>query len=854
MSRTRNWNMIGCLLCIFIFVAGILAILPPSALGAQPAGEKWVNLYNITGLEQPQIVRLSPDGSTVCIYDREGYSAELWDVRSETKITLIDAGSVITDFEYSPNGTLIAIARGPGFERYGLVAFWASNGTFLPDVFVPTANWTGDLGWSPDGGRIALGTREGEVFIIDTTNWLIVGWTRLAASGEIMSLAYSPDGRLLAVLPSNGICTILDAATLEVRALLDNQATHFTSELSWSFDGALLSCPRLSGDVGLYNTTTFKIKRNIWVGSVSFSPTRDYYVVGYGVGDADVCYIENETEAFRFSGILGNVDLISWSGDGNSIALGSKEDSTVRVCVDVMSPSHDRPPRVFIDSPRDGEVISADGVTVLGRAEDDGTVAFVLVRVDDRPWGVANGTASWSLAVDLGGLPDGRHMLRAMACDGRQFSTTCTTAFLLDVPPALDLPPWVTVLFPLDGYRTDEDLPTYGSCGDDVAVERVEVRFLNLTISLYPDANGVWDWVMPLGQTPDGPYVLSTRAYDGAQWSPYANVTVIVSRGPPPPGPPLVSIGWPADNEHVWGIINVTGTVVPPVPSGIVVVEVDGSPAGLAEGYGDWRFELDTGGLAPGPHAIGVWAFDGALTSPKAVMTAVVDPEGAPEVVVLQPMDGGYVQGDLRVSGFVRKGYGDVMRVELSLNGGEWVSTSSPGFWNHTFDETELRNGTNVIRVRASDPYSTSDVVILTVGYVNSFYVVIVSPVAGAHVKDDVPVKGTVVGGGNGNITVEVLINGGAWSYACDGRNWTCLVKVSELVLGTNTIEARAYDGEEWSANFTVKLRLDEYPSSPEASTGWHIVVAMLLLILLLTGIYTLYLGRKLKRNGRRSE
>lgn len=249
------------LILIFLFAFTTLMMLHPVVVEAvSPSDSGWYNLYNITGVEDPEIVRLSPDGSLVCIHDREGYMAELWDVKNETRMTGVWVGGVVTDIEFCPNGTMIAIGRGPGFESTGLVIFSSSNGSEIPGTHVPT-NYTDDLDWSTNGNRIALGTWEGEIFIIDTTTWEIIAETRFMDAGHIVSLAFSPDDTLLAFLSSNGTCTILESDTLEWVADLERTTNNFLCELSWSFDGRYLCCPIFDGDVAVYNASTFSVEK-----------------------------------------------------------------------------------------------------------------------------------------------------------------------------------------------------------------------------------------------------------------------------------------------------------------------------------------------------------------------------------------------------------------------------------------------------------------------------------------------------------------------------------------------------------------------------------------------------------------
>jgi len=73
------------------------------------------------------------------------------------------------------------------------------------------------------------------------------------------------------------------------------------------------------------------------------------------------------------------------------------------------------PPTVSIASPPDGTIFTSADVTVNGTASDNIRVARVEVRVGTGAWGLASGTANWTIAVSL---KEGRNTIEARATDG----------------------------------------------------------------------------------------------------------------------------------------------------------------------------------------------------------------------------------------------------------------------------------------------------------------------------------------------------------------------------------------------------------------------------------------------------
>jgi len=98
------------------------------------------------------------------------------------------------------------------------------------------------------------------------------------------------------------------------------------------------------------------------------------------------------------------------------------------------------PPGVSISSPGVGATVSGL-VTVSGAAQDNVSVARVLVSVDGGSSQTANGSTNWSLGVDTAKLSDGSHTLTAVAVDGSGNMAATAESITVSNPAPASQPP-----------------------------------------------------------------------------------------------------------------------------------------------------------------------------------------------------------------------------------------------------------------------------------------------------------------------------------------------------------------------------------------------------------------------------
>ncbi|MBN1242267.1 MAG: hypothetical protein JXA15_06105, partial [Spirochaetales bacterium] len=129
-------------------------------------------------------------------------------------------------------------------------------------------------------------------------------------------------------------------------------------------------------------------------------------------------------------------------------------------------------------------------------------------------------------------------------------------------------------------------------------------------------------------------------------------------------------------------------------------------PGGLApaEGLENWSGRIDLSGLKPGKYNVVVEGVDAAgnVLRPEPI-NVFVDPESDyPNVNIVNPFPLMRAGGDFNVVGTCADDDG-VARVEVSLDGGEFVAATGGAFWSHALETAGLEDGRRTLAVRGVD-------------------------------------------------------------------------------------------------------------------------------------------------------
>ena len=270
-------------------------------------------------------VSFSPDGKTIA--SGGGYGRLfLWDVATQTKISRLDSGYLLS-ISFSPDGKTLASG--------GLT--WGRGNVLLWDVATQTEigaldTWEpNSIVFSPDGKTIASGADRIEIVSL----WDVATQTEVNRhwehTGPVNSVSFSPDGRTLASAGSlDGTVRLWDVDTWTEIAILRGH-TGWVNSVVFSPDGKTIASGSNDRTVRIWDVATRTEISTLrghtgWVNSVVFSP--DGHILASGSHDNTVRLWDTRAEIGKLEGHTAAVNSVSFSPDGRTLASGS-DDGTV---------------------------------------------------------------------------------------------------------------------------------------------------------------------------------------------------------------------------------------------------------------------------------------------------------------------------------------------------------------------------------------------------------------------------------------------------------------------------------------------------------------------------------------------
>ncbi len=169
-----------------------------------------------SGLDDLEEATFSPEGRLLAILGDEAVrlvETRTWTHRRTLKLRM---GSVPL-LAFHPDGRRLV-----AHEHPKAVLWDVRSGRRVQDLPAPDS-WGGARDWSPDGRRLALGTRLGtvEVWNVPAPPGRPRRWRRLAGhDGFVTAVAWSPDGRTLASSGMDGAVNLWDGRSGRLRATL----------------------------------------------------------------------------------------------------------------------------------------------------------------------------------------------------------------------------------------------------------------------------------------------------------------------------------------------------------------------------------------------------------------------------------------------------------------------------------------------------------------------------------------------------------------------------------------------------------------------------------------------------------
>lgn len=90
-------------------------------------------------------------------------------------------------------------------------------------------------------------------------------------------------------------------------------------------------------------------------------------------------------------------------------------------------------------------------------------------------------------------------------------------------------------------------------------------------------------------------------------------------------------------------------------------------------------------------------------------------PANSPLTAAGRPTNGSEIKGTITIKGTATDEDGSIEKVEISINGGEWVAVTGIDSWNYEWDSTDVKNGEYEIKVKAFDGEDYSEEIVWNV-------------------------------------------------------------------------------------------------------------------------------------------
>ncbi len=402
---------------------------PDSAYVAVGCTKGMVHVWNVakgtiaispTSSSTSGISRLawSPDGTLLAIARSEGPAVDLWDVREARQSAVLQAQAdmkrPVRYVAWSPDGKHLMVTTDLA------VRIWDVAGARLvrtldpqvakiqPDGWVPDARHA--AAWSPDGKRIAT-LCWSTVHFFDSTYKPVASGSLGEQLYSQICIAWSPDGRQLAGAWLSGCSVLYTHSGLQEFAIDGPGWCDSVPGLSWSKDNARLLRTHCGGSVA---ATDARSGKPLWQFAgrhgydICISPDRRQYATA---GDHDRLYTWDAIKgapAQDYGPVFPARGQVSWSTDGRLAvagngAWGAPGDPGARIW-DAGQPGmahvfNDSGYRCAAWSP-DGKILARGGADVLlwtSDPDDPHKVFHPDAEVAKLAWGANNSTLAAGL-------------------------------------------------------------------------------------------------------------------------------------------------------------------------------------------------------------------------------------------------------------------------------------------------------------------------------------------------------------------------------------------------------------------------------------------------------------------------
>ncbi|UCE36873.1 MAG: hypothetical protein JSW00_15410 [Thermoplasmata archaeon] len=359
-------------------------------------------------------------------------------------------------------------------------------------------------------------------------------------------------------------------------------------------------------------------------------------------------------------------------------------------------------PQVSITDPKNGVTVS-DGVEIRGSAsDDDGFVQVVEIQIDNEVWREVIGTSNWNYDWDTTTYTNGEHMINARAKDDLGvYSQEKSITVIVD--NGGNIFPNIQITSHSGGEIVSGTLQIKGTAADhDGNVELVEVRIDN---SIWYTAMGTASWAYNWDTATygNGEHVIYARAKDDlGEYSQIRSITLIVDNG----GniPPIIHILSPTGGT-ISGEVTVSGSVSDLDGDDTieyVQIKINEGDWENTQGITEWSYTWNTTTLGDGNYTISARAYDGIDYSKVKSVNITVDNPHKPTLTITSEIPD-EVSGTITIQGTASDVDGEITKVEIQIDNGEWEEIEGTSDWSYELDTTKLENGEHTIRIRVYD-------------------------------------------------------------------------------------------------------------------------------------------------------
>lgn len=246
-------------------------------------------------------VRFSPDGARLALAG--GESVRIVAPSQNAPETSIQTKLVqVLDAAWSPDSALLAVAGGNAGTA-GQVELWDMHARRAVREMKPFRDLIYAVAFSPDGKRLAVGSAEGTLRLLDAVSGETIA-TLTGHSGPVLCVAWAPDGGSLASGSADRSIRIWEAETGQLLRSLNNHAGAVHAVV-FAPDGQTLFSAATDATVRVWVPGVGRMKRifrgyGTAVLGLAYAPARQKLLAGVADGSARLVDAETGDILKRF--------------------------------------------------------------------------------------------------------------------------------------------------------------------------------------------------------------------------------------------------------------------------------------------------------------------------------------------------------------------------------------------------------------------------------------------------------------------------------------------------------------------------------------------------------------------------